>query len=224
MAKNDQIDLDNFQFDQGQVTFCVKGRTPLLMNRMSEKAKNELLLPTAAGKKKASGLPKHLPIQEFRGAAYQFKDTENMETQLAIPANMFKGAMANAALDIPGDINKSKVMRLVWVEGQLLELYGTPFLHSAIVNEGKYPNVSKNIRFRPVVPEWACKVTVSFMEPNLNSKSVAKLLATAGIVAGVGDDRQQKGHGNHGQFELVNPDDADFQRIVAGQTKATGTL
>ena len=45
--------------------------------------------------------------------------------------------------------------------------------------------------------------------------AIANLLAAAGIVAGVGDFRQEKGKGSFGQFRLADADDADLKRIIS---------
>ena len=64
------------------------------------------------------------------------------------------------------------------------------------------------------MPEWACKLAVTYVKPILREKDVVNLLAAAGIMRGVGDWRPEKGAGNYGQFELVSETDKNFLRIV----------
>jgi len=50
--------------------------------------------------------------------------------------------------------------------------------------------------------------------PQLNAKTVGNLLAAGGLTQGVGDWRPEKGSGNFGQFDLVGPDDPEFNDII----------
>ena len=54
---------------RGQFDCCVLGTSPLILNRMSEKAKRELLMPK--GRKnaveRATSL-KHIPVDEYRAS------------------------------------------------------------------------------------------------------------------------------------------------------------
>ena len=198
---------------QGEVTFHVVGTTPLIFNRMAEKAKRDLLLggqkKTAADK--AANL-KHNPVEEYRASVYRNKG-DDCASRLCLPAPSFKGAMATAALDLPGT-KKTEIGRLVWVKGITVDLFGVPELLMSVVRSADI-NKTPDIRTRAIVPQWACIVTVQFVQPKLTAVAIGNLMAAAGVIAGVGDFRQEKGKGNFGQFYLVDKDDADFKRIVS---------
>lgn len=200
--------------DVGVMTCFIKGTSPLLFNRMQEKAKRDLLLPkgrkTAADK--AQSL-KHDPVDEFRGSPYRRPADVVGPTRLLMPTTAFKGAMSTAALETPG-AKKTQIGRLVWIEGMYVDLYGVPALHMAVVRSADI-NKTPDIRTRAIVDEWACSITVRYTQPTLNRTSIATLLAAAGIICGVGDGRQEKGKLSFGQFMLCNSDDEDFVRIVA---------
>ena len=213
MAKTTKDDAVNIlEISAGEINFAILGSTPLIYNRMAEKAKRTLLLggtkKTTADK--AANL-KHDPIQEFRDSVYR-AEGGNTPTRLVFPAPAFKGAMATAALDLPGT-KRAEIGRLVWVDGHSVNVWGTPKLLMSVVRSADI-NRTPDIRTRAIVQEWACFVRIKFVRPKLNETSLANLMAAAGITAGVGDFRQEKGKGNYGQFRLVSPDDADFVRIV----------
>ena len=212
-AKASDGEISVLEIQQGVVEFCILGTSPLIMNRMSEKAKRELLLPK--GRKttaeRAQSL-KHNPVEEYRASVYRDASSE-APTRLSFPATGFKGAMMTAALDLPG-ARKSEIGRLVWTEGYSIGIYGVPRLFMSAVRSADM-NRTPDIRTRAILPEWACRVRVRFVRPRLREQTVANLLAAAGITVGVGDFRQEKGKGNFGQFGLVGADDADFARIVA---------
>lgn len=211
MAKKTETSIDVIEIKQGRLTFCVLGRTPIILARMSEKAKHELLMPkgrkTAAEKKTSL---KHNPIQEFRDAPYLNPDPK-ADHYLEVLATSFKRAMMGAALDIPG-ATKSQIGRLVWVETERVGLYGTPKLHMAITRSADM-NRTPDVRTRCIVPRWACTVQISYAVPILTHQVVANLLGAAGMTQGIGDWRPEKGSGNYGQFEIVSPDNEEWKAL-----------
>lgn len=211
--KDDSISV--VEVTKGSITFCVLGSTPLILHRMSEKAKQQLLLP--AGRKtaaeKASSM-KHDPVAEYRASAYQSVGDDH-PTRLLQVSTSFKKSLASAALDMPGAA-KAQIGRLTYVEGDYVGIYGTPKLFMAVTRSSDI-NRTPDIRTRAIVPEWAAFVTITFVKPIMRETVVANLFAAAGIMRGVGDWRPEKGSGSYGQFELVSADDERFKRIVAEQ-------
>ena len=198
---------------QGEIKFVILGITPFYFNAMSEKAKRDLLLPS--GRKtatdKATSL-KHDPLAEYRNSVDRWYDNTR-PTRLKIPAPAFKGAMCTAALVMPFT-KKAEIGRLVWVADTHVDFYGVPKLAMDIVRTAD-PGHTPDIRTRAKVEKWVCLVTVRFTKPNLTEMAVSNLLATAGIVAGVGDFRQEKGKGNYGQFRLAELSDPLVKSVIA---------
>ena len=213
MAKaKDESEVFVMEVMQGSMSFCVLGTAPLICNRMSEKARRELLLPKGRknAAEKASSL-KHDPLAEYRASPYT-SQMDSGPTRLQLLASMFKGAMKTAALDIPG-ANKAQIGRLVYVQGDRVDLFGVPQLLMS-VTRSKDMNRTPDVRSRAIVPEWACRITVKFVKPIMREQSVTNLLAAAGITAGVGDWRVEKGAGSYGTFRLCSSTDPDFVRIM----------
>lgn len=208
--------------DIGQVETGILSITPFLHNRMSEKARHELLFPK--GRKNAAeraSTMKHEPVNEFRASVYQMGSDDD-PTLLAVMASAFKGAMMTAALDLPGS-SKAQIGRLVWVEGHYLPMWGDVKLHMGVTRSadaGKTPD----IRTRAISPEWATRIIISFVKPLITEKTIVNLLATGGRSSGVGDWRPEKGKGTFGQFRLVEVDDPELLRVMkndrAVQTEA----
>lgn len=209
-AKDDSITV--LEIQQGRVEFCVLGTSPLIFNRMTAKARRDLLLGTEKKNKaeRAANL-KHTPPDEFRNSAGRIEG-DDTPARLCIPAPAFKGALASAALDMPGT-RKSEIGRLSWVEGYHIPIFGRPELLMSVVRSADIAK-TPDIRTRAILPEWACRVTISFVRPILKETAVANLLAAAGVTIGVGDFRQEKGKGSFGQFRLVDADNEDYLRIT----------
>lgn len=211
MAATKETGIQTIKIEMERVSYCVLGRTPIILNRLSEKAKHQLLLP--AGRKtsaeKAKSL-KHNPYEEFLNSPYILNGGE---TYIAHRSTAFKCSIASTALDLPG-AKKTQLSRLMWVKGEKVPIYGIPKLHMAITRSADI-NKTPDVRTRCIVPQWACRVTVEFPVPILNETTVSNLFAAAGMIQGVGDWRPEKGSGTFGQFELVSEDDPDFQRIIS---------
>ena len=203
--------IDVAEVEQETILLNILGTSPLICNRMSEKARRELLMPS--GRKtmaERSSSMKHDPIAEFRASPYILPDGP---TLLGIMSSAFKGAMGTAALDLPG-ATKSKIGRLVYVENDYVSIFGVPKLFMAITRSADM-NKTPDVRTRAIVPEWACRIAISFVSPIIKRTAVINLLSAAGITAGVGDWRPEKGKGAFGRFKIVDADNSDFVRITA---------
>jgi len=202
--------IDVLELKRERIEFHILGTTPTICARMSEKVLHELLMPkgrkTAAEK---AGSLKHNPREEFRDSPYTLPD-DDAPTYLACLAAAFKAMIAGAAIDIPGS-TKAQMGRLMWVEGERLPLCGIPNLHMAVTRSADM-NRTPDVRTRCIVNDWAAKISVSYMVPILNAKTVGNLLGAAGLTQGLGDFRPQKGKGTYGQFVIVSEDDEEYQR------------
>ena len=208
-TKSDEVFIVEVQ--QGAADFYIRGTSPLICNAMSQKAREELLLPkgrkTAA--ERASSL-KHEPLVEYRNSPYISRDP-NGPTRIQLLSTMFKGAMKTAALDLPG-AKKAQIGRNIHVDGDKVDVFGVPQIMMSIVRSADM-NRTPDVRTRAILPEWACRVRVLYAEPIFRLQSVANLLAAGGITSGIGDWRIEKGSGSFGGYRIVAKDDADFVRI-----------
>lgn len=209
-----QIEIPKPQFVA--IDLCLISRSPFLCERMSEKAKRDLLMPS--GRKteaeKTLSMKHEHPHVEFRNSAYTLPDSQ--PTLLGVKAASVKRAMVAAASDVTG-VAKTALGRLVWTDaqyGDLISLYGVPRLKMDVV---RMANIARtpDIRTWACVPEWAVSFRVNFLEPQLTYPSVLNLLTMAGATVGIGGGRPEKGKLSFGQFEVVDPDNEEFQRIVA---------
>lgn len=201
------------QIEQATATMFALGVTPLIMNRMAEKATHQLLLPSR--KKNRAELEstlKHDPVAEYRSSMYRCRD-DDAPTLVHIPNGAFKKAMAQAAIDIPG-ATKAQIGRLVSIKDVTVHVYGVPQLYMAIVRQAG-PQKTPDVRTRAIFPRWACKVTVSFIRNIVSEKDVLNLFSAAGMITGIGDGRTEKGSSDFGQWEVVGSQDSRWHSIVS---------
>ena len=195
----------------GTMTCALIGTRPLIMNAMSEKVRQELILPK--GRKttaeKQANL-KHNPLEEYQNSVYTIRDESCL---LGVMSSAIKGAMMTAALDMPGT-RKAQIGRLVYVMGDYTPVYGVPQMFMSVTRSADI-NHTPDVRTRAIVPEWAALVTIQYVQPLLNATGVLNLLNAGGMTAGIGDWRPQKGAGTYGQFRIGNADDPVLARLQA---------
>lgn len=191
----------------------ILGVSPMIQNRLPEKARQELLLPAAPKNKadKASKV-KHDPLSEYRSSIHRIRGDE-APTLVGMPATAFKAALATAALDVPGAV-KTQIGRLVYVEGETIPIYGVPQLLMSVVRCANI-NRTPDIRTRAILPSWACSLSINYPPSLIKPQAIINLLAAAGMSVGVGDYRAEKGKGNFGSFTLVPGDDVKWEHIAA---------
>jgi hypothetical protein len=194
----------------GIVHVCIVGRSPLICNRMSEKAMRTLLLP--GGKmnaaQKAVNL-KHDPLKEFRDSVYT--NPEQGSTRIQGLNSFFKKGMMTAAVDIP-HAKKAQIGRLVYLPEDRVDIYGVPKLMMSVTRSSDQ-NHTPDVRTRAILPRWAGRFPIHYRIPFFNDTTIVNLLASAGVTAGAGDWRIEKG-GSYGRYELVNDDDAEFLSLL----------
>lgn len=217
-ATTKETSIDVIAVSQGVVEYHLLGTTPLIMNRLAEKARHELLLPS--GRKNAAqraSTLKHDPLAEYRAAAH-LMEGDLGPTLLGIPGVAFKKAMATAALDLPGT-NKSQLNRLIYIEGDKVNVWGVPELFMTVVRSADM-NRTPDIRSRPILPRWACSIRVRYTQPLIKPEGITNLLVAAGFNVGVLDFRQEKGAGNYGLWSIVSADDPEYQDVIASGGRA----
>lgn len=218
MAKGKQeIAFEVQAIEMNRIEFFLCGTSPMIMNRFSQKARQELLFPAARrSRADLDQTLKHDPLAEFRGGVYRNRDS-NTPTLIHVPNGAFHGALAQAAIDVPGAA-KAKIERLTKIVDVTVGLYGVPQMFMAMVRSSDM-NHTPDVRTRPIFPEWACSISVSYVKKILTERTIGNLLGAAGIIVGIGDWRAQKG-GPYGSFRLCAQNDPEYNKIVKTQGRA----
>src|SRR5215469_8361388 len=115
-TRKESSDIEVTKLEQGEVTFWLLGTTPFYCNRVAEKAKRELLLPrtgrlTAAQKEQNL---KHDPDAEFRDSPYLRRPDDAGPTRVMMKATAIKGAIGQAAIDMPTAVARAQIDRLTY--------------------------------------------------------------------------------------------------------------
>ena len=125
-------------------------------------------------------------------------------SNVLFPAMAIKGAMQTAALVTEG-IKKTEVQRLVFLPDEMIPIFGVPKLRMGVMRSADIAR-TPDVRTRAYFPEWATQLEIRFSTPSLSKKGIISLLHNAGLMVGIGDERQEKGKGSAGTFSVGTDD------------------
>lgn len=189
------------QIEQVEEVIPILGVTGLYCHRMTQKAQNTLLL---GGRKKTvaerGNTIKHHPREEFLASMY-IDTLRHPAAVVFFPAMAFKRSMRTVAADIAG-VKGTEIDRLIFIAEEFVPIYGVPRLRMDVARSsdiGRTPDV----RTRAYFAEWATELRIRYAKPKISRKTLFTLLNNAGLAVGVGDNRQERGHGNFGTFRTA---------------------
>lgn len=212
-ASNSSPELEVTKLVQNTVTICLLGVTPFYCNRVADKARRELLMPRGRmTQAQRSQSLKHDPRSEYRSSPYKAAG-DKTATRILMKATAIKGAIANAAIDMPTSVAKAQINRLTYVVDEWIPIWGVPVLDMDIVRSAGMDR-TPDIRTRAKIVNWATVVRIRYTLPMVTDRTVSHLIQAAGMIIGIGDFRQQLGKGSNGLFELVNDDDPRFLEVL----------
>jgi hypothetical protein len=199
------IPAPNFQV----AAFRIRGDAPLVMNKFSAKALEQMRKKQEAGstgKKGAKREPK-----DFQ-AAYENAIHRTGDGWIGIPATALRAAMISACKIVGFHMTKGKLAVFVQADGfeadgtPLIRITkGEPFYHEALVRN---ETGVVDIRPRPMWnPGWEADVRVKYDADMFTLADVANLLmragAQVGILEGRPDSKKSTGQG-WGTFEVLD--------------------
>jgi hypothetical protein len=184
----------------------LKGTTPLITHRFSEKARRQIRETQAKtaqkGAKSVRGpaeiaaeiMACHYPVEGREGIA-----PEN--GRFGFPSSGFKSASFSAAVHGTG-LFKSRVKCLYFVTGELVPIYAT----SIDVREDavRLENGVVQLRYRPYYAEgWSAEIGIRFMPDAISPDQIVNLFDLAGSAVGIGENRAGKTGNTYGSWAIT---------------------
>jgi len=196
VAQNGKNTLTLPQLKQEKIVLKVKGITPLIVNRFSEKAK-QMMLDKQMKKAKVGKEAKN-PKEQYLGSIYYFEDKK----KTGFPAVGFKAAMVRAGVQLGYKMTQLRGMFHVMADqGDLIEIKGKHRMREDMV---RLATGVADIRFRAEYPVWSASVNILYNANSISAEELAQLLNMAGFACGLGEWRPEKNNsGMFGLFELV---------------------
>lgn len=176
--------------------FRIKGVTPLIVNKFTEKARVQMEeIQQKKSKKREIDDPEKL----YLNTLYFFPDGK----RTGFPAVGFKAAMTRAGkqVDLPMTETRGKFHVMGQDGTDLIEIEGVHRMRSDMV---RVASGGAMIRYRAEYPEWEASVKIHYNEQSISSEQVAQLLTLAGFSCGIGEWRPEKSNsGSFGMFTVL---------------------
>ena len=182
--------------------FKVKGLSPLISHKWSEKAKKEML--DKQMKKKLTAKQAKNPQAEFESSLYLLSNGKHPKGPYGFPAVAFKAAAVRAAKQLDG-MNMTDARGLFYIEpddGDLVQIHSPqpPEMREDMVRlNGK----AADIRYRGSFVNWSVTLNVRYNADVVSQEQLLNLFELAGFSCGVGEWRMEKG-GTFGTFTLLD--------------------
>lgn len=182
-----------------RMSFGIRGTSPLIMHKWSEKAKQEMRDKQTKGKKTKERDLKD-PEEQAKAATYTDHNGE-----IGIPGMALKSAIVGAAHKDIG-IEKTLVRKALFLitddPDKILPIVADePTIREDMVRVGMG---SADLRYRPEFLNWKCAVELEVDSELLQCNDVLALVDRAGFGVGICEWRPEKG-GEYGRFE-IDPD------------------
>ena len=175
----------------------LRGTSPLVVHRFSEKAKLEML-HNAQGKKTPRE-PKN-PQAEYEAAFYRLKDGG-----YGFPALAFKSATVGGARFYGKQISMTALKQFIFFTGEpgedghyYVPITGEPTMREDVVRVGRG---GTDLRYRPQFSEWETLLTVTYVASMLTRGSLLSLIEAGGMGVGVGEWRPER-DGDFGTYQI----------------------
>lgn len=192
-----------------QATIKVRGTAPLVINKFSKKAKDQLMAsmstPKSQKKSKSERPPRDYDA-DFEGARHRSAAGWD-----GLPASAFRAAMIDACRTVGMVMTRAKMSVFVLADGFDVE-DGMPLVRILGADPERTESLVRNdnggadIRIRPMWRNWEVDVRVEWDADMISAEGVINLLDRAGRQVGVGEGRpfskQSVGQG-WGTFTVV---------------------
>lgn len=167
----------------------VRGISPLICHRWSEKAKKQMLdkqMKKAAKSKEAKN-----PERDYEDSLYRTEDGG-----YGFPSVAFKAAAIRAGKQL--GLVMADLRTWFHVSGELVPIVGEPRPREDMVRVQQ----TSDIRYRGEFPEWSAGIPVELDETKLSVEQLVSLFTGAGFGVGVGEWRPER-NGQYGRFEVT---------------------
>lgn len=175
----------------------IKGKTPLLMDKMSEETKQEILAKqtgiTRSNKKKVRDTK-----EESLSAVHI-----TSKGQIGFPSAGFKKGMMDCTSFVGDKFFSKKLVQGIMIINAEEGLIPIKFKKQSILEH----NIGNITKFTPQFHDWSCELEIQFDANNLCAEDIFRLLNYAGFYTGIGAWRprgRDGGSGEFGMYEVYN--------------------
>ena len=188
--KKIEVKLESLNIDTIKVP--IKGKTPLLMDRMPEEVKHEILAKQT-GKTKSNK-------KKVRDTKKETMDAIHITSkgQIGFPSAGFKKGMMEATSFVGDKFFSKKLIQGIMIVNAVEGLIPIKFKKQDVLEH----NIGSVTKFTPQFHEWTCDLLIQFDANNLGAEDITRLLNYAGFYTGIGAWRPKGRDGGSGEFGM----------------------
>ena len=196
-TKKEKIEIPPINFKRVKVT--LEGDSPLLVNRFSEKSKQQILdkqLKKAKTAKEAKD-----PMTLFKASLYPIPGKRN---KYGVPAGGVKKCAVSACKFVDG-VPASRAQgsfHILAGPGNLVEIKGgKPQLDEQMVRVGPFGRRVADVRYRARFDTWSLSFIIQYNANMISPGQLVNLFDNAGFAVGLCEYRPEKS-GSYGMFHV----------------------
>lgn len=183
-AKKAEPTIELTRLNDAIIEVAIRGLTPVIPHKWSEKAKRQL--PGHPEKEKTKPVREDKnPEEEAEACLYYLDDKKR---RIGMPATAFKAAMVGACRFFPKP-TMTEAKQIFFIEGegedQLVEIKGHKVMKEDLA---RLPTGSPDLRYRYYIFDWTAMIRIRFTPHVISEESIINLLDAAGR-SGIGDWR-----------------------------------
>lgn len=195
MAKKETAELK--ELDIRTVEIKIRGLSPIILHRWSDKAKKEMLNKQM---KRTTGKQAKDPEEQFEESVYRIDDGTP-----GFPVDGFKKAMVRGAKSLGLTMTDMKGAMFILghysakEDRQLVPIYGDLSMREDTV---RLSTGTADMRYRGQVANWTAVLKITYNAGIVSFDYIVNMLNAAGFGVGVGDWRPER-EGTFGRFEVI---------------------
>lgn len=191
------VKIPSLELEKAKIT--IKGISPLMVNKFSEKSKTEIN-DKQEGKAKNKKAAKN-PEEEYLNSIYFMPGSKS---KYGVPSSGIKHMAVSACKFVDGI--KMTVARgafhVIAGPGGLTEITTSgPTMDASIVRIGKFGSKVPTTRYRARFDDWAITFPIIYNKRVISAEQIANLYENAGFSIGLCEWRPEK-NGSFGMFEV----------------------
>jgi len=192
------------QLDLREITLTLKGISPLIVHRWSEKAIKELE-GSQTGKAKEQKAPKN-PEQEWKDACYVIPGREDDEDwqpgKYCLPASAFKHAFLYGV----GQLDDVKGMPKTKATGYFFPTRDPVLMFESVELRRDIGRNPTQMIYRPQFNNWSVELEATFNARSITVEQICSLVDMGGFAGGIGEWRPsapKNKSGSYGRFRVT---------------------
>jgi len=177
---------------------CVQGTTPLLMEKMSEGIRQQLVnLVTGQGKEK----------KKARDLNQEVKDKIHKDDKgnVGFPASGFKKAMVESSVYLDGankKLSKGSFFVIGSLQGDLVPIKFKKMVVNKAVGRDSGINRAPREIWRPEFQDWSANLRIKYNASQISPQQIVEIAKLAGFHIGIGSWSPQHS-GSYGMFTVA---------------------